>query len=69
VHEVAHRISGLTDFGTGYRGDPGALPASKDRHPLFMPADRELTRDAASLPAVKGRRWSVTFPGFFRRSA
>jgi hypothetical protein len=52
LHDVAHRISGLTDFGTDYRGGLGVLLASMDRDPLFTPAGRELAWDAVVMTLV-----------------
>jgi len=52
LHDVAHRISGLTDFGTNYLDGLGVLLASMDRDPLFTPAGRELAWDAVVMTLV-----------------
>jgi hypothetical protein len=52
LHDVAHRISGLTDFGSGYRDGLGIVLASMDRDPLFTPAGRELAWDAVVMTLV-----------------
>ena len=52
LHEVAHRIGGLTDFGTGYLPGLRVLLAGMDRDPLFTPAGRELAWDAVVMTLV-----------------
>ena len=52
LHEVASKISGLTDFGTGYGEGLAVLLASMDRDPLFTPAGRELAWDAVVMTMV-----------------
>jgi hypothetical protein len=52
LHDVAHRISGLTDFGTGYLEALGICLASMDRDPRFTPAGRELAWDAVVMTLV-----------------
>ena len=52
LHEVAARISGLTDFGSDYLGGLRVLLASMDRDPLFTPAGRELAWDAVVMTMV-----------------
>ena len=52
LHVVASKISGLTDFGTGYSEGLAVLLASMDRDPLFSPAGRELAWDAVVMTLV-----------------
>ena len=52
LHDVAHRICGLTDFGTAYLDGLRVCLASMDRDPLFTPAGRELAWDAVVMTLV-----------------
>src|SRR5262245_41685899 len=52
LHDVAHRIRGLTDFGSGYHDALAVVLASMDRDPLFTPAGRELAWDAVVMTLV-----------------
>jgi hypothetical protein len=49
LHEVAHGLCGLTDFGSGYRTGLAILLASMDADPRFTPAGRELAWDAVVM--------------------
>ena len=50
LHDVAHSICGLTDFGDTYREGLAVCLASMDRDPLFTPAGRELNRRVELRP-------------------
>lgn len=52
LHDVASRISGLTDFGSGYLDGLRVCLASMDRDPRFTPAGRELAWDAVMMTLV-----------------
>ncbi|MCB2073817.1 MAG: sulfotransferase [Novosphingobium sp.] len=52
LHEVAHNISGLTDFGSGYMDGLRVCLACMDRDPDFTPAGRELAWDAVVMTLV-----------------
>ncbi|MEZ5734934.1 MAG: sulfotransferase [Novosphingobium sp.] len=65
LHDVAHQISGLTDFGTGYMDGLRVCLACMDRDPDFTPAGRELAWDAVVMTlvarAIAEDNWK-TFP-------
>ena len=52
LHEVAARLCGLTDFGTGYRDGLRVLLASMDVDPRFTPQGRQLAWDAVVMTMV-----------------
>jgi hypothetical protein len=52
LHDVACKISGLTDFGINYLDGLRVLLASMDRDPIFTPAGRELAWDAVVMTLV-----------------
>ncbi len=52
LHDAAHKLCGLTDFGTGYRAGLAVVLASMDRDPLFTPTGRELAWDAVVMTLV-----------------
>jgi hypothetical protein len=52
LHEVAARLCGLTDFGTGYLGGLRVLLASMDVDPHFTPQGRQLAWDAVVMTMV-----------------
>jgi hypothetical protein len=52
LHDVACKISGLSDFGTDYVDGLRVCLASMDRDPLFTPSGRELAWDAVVMTLV-----------------
>jgi len=52
LHDVAHEICGLTDFGSDYMEGLCVCLASMDRDPMFTPAGRELAWDAVVMTLV-----------------
>lgn len=52
LHDVAHRICGLTDFGSDYREGLSVCLASMDRDPIFTTAGLELAWDAVVMTLV-----------------